>query len=429
MASCGYLTAGRFCWRPNLDDNRDVSILLLQAARKQGPLLHNRVVIGLAALDGRDSVDYHTNVPLTRQRNMRVASVRAAMEELVKLFKKTKSRFYWFDFTIRGQRYRGSTGETKATRATKVASMKLAQTVEYGELFPTKPTSLAEFSERFLGWLNEARLEEKTRKYYRNGCRLLRLTPIFSARMTEITTEQADKLTFSGSAANVNCALRTLRRMLHKAEEWKLIARAPKIKLMKEHGRNVRLDADAEEKLVQASMRCKWRPRTKELFRNIVALMRDTGMRNERELFRMRIENLDWKNQTIFVPDSKTPEGRRLVPMSRRVFEILKKCCGTRTEGWVFLSKRSASGHLRSICNLFRQARNEAGLPTALVLYCARHDYGTRVLMRTGNLAAVMKTMGHRDVKTAMHYQHPELEIVRAALDYGAPTNAIETRV
>ena len=38
--------------------------------------------------------------------------------------------------------------------------------------------------------------------------------------------------------------------------------------------------------------------------------------------------------------------------------------------------------------------------------------------MRTGNLAAVMRTIGHRDVKTAMHYQHPELEIVRAALDY-----------
>jgi hypothetical protein len=32
-------------------------------------------------------------------------------------------------------------------------------------------------------------------------------------------------------------------------------------------------------------------------------------------------------------------------------------------------------------------------------------------------LAAVMRTMGHRDVKTAMQYQHPELAIVRAALD------------
>jgi len=42
--------------------------------------------------------------------------------------------------------------------------------------------------------------------------------------------------------------------------------------------------------------------------------------------------------------------------------------------------------------------------------------------MRTGNLAAVMRTMGHRDVKTAMHYQHPELEIVRAALDYRSPS-------
>lgn len=52
-----------------------------------------------------------------------------------------------------------------------------------------------------------------------------------------------------------------------------------------------------------------------------------------------------------------------------------------------------------------------------LVLYCARHDYGTRILMRTGNLAAVMKTIGHSDVNTAMHYQHPELEVVRAALD------------
>ena len=151
--------------------------------------------------------------------------------------------------------------------------------------------------------------------------------------------------------------------------------------------------------------------------------MRDTGMKNEIELFRMRIENLDWQGRVIFVPDSKTPEGRRLVPMSRRVFDILKKRCGTHTDGWVFPSKRSASGHLRSICNLFRQARNKAGLPKEMVLYCARHDYGTRVLMRTGNLAAVMRTMGHRDLKTAMHYQRPELEIVRAALDY-QPTSS-----
>jgi hypothetical protein len=38
-------------------------------------------------------------------------------------------------------------------------------------------------------------------------------------------------------------------------------------------------------------------------------------------------------------------------------------------------------------------------------------------LNNTGNLTAVIKTMGHKDVRAAMQYQHPELEIVRAALN------------
>jgi len=58
-----------------------------------------------------------------------------------------------------------------------------------------------------------------------------------------------------------------------------------------------------------------------------------------------------------------------------------------------------------------------------------RHDYGTRVLTRIGNLAAVMRTMGHRDVWTAMHYQHPELDVVRAALDFDTPADGSEKKV
>jgi integrase len=343
----------------------------------------------------------------------------------VKLFKKFKSKFYWYDFMVRGHRYRGSTQETKSVRAFQVASLKLASAMERTDPLPTKPAVLQEFADRFLGWVNDSRLEEKTKKFYRNGWRLLKSTFVAMLTLDQITSDCAEQLKFPGSAANANCALRTLRRILHKAEEWKVIGQAPKIKMMKEHGRHLRLDDEAERKLVMGALACNWRPRTRDLFRDIVILMRDTGMRNERELFRMRIENLDWQNRVIFVPDSKTAEGRRLVPMSQRVFEILRNRCTLRQEGWVFPSKRSASGHLRSICNLFRKARNKAGLQKGLVLYCARHDYGTRVLMRTGNLAAVMRTMGHRDLKTAMHYQHPELEIVRAALDYRPPNTEV----
>jgi len=44
-------------------------------------------------------------------------------------------------------------------------------------------------------------------------------------------------------------------------------------------------------------------------------------------------------------------------------------------------------------------------------------DFGTYVLQKTGNIAAVMNSMGHSDVKTAMTYQHPELNLVRDAIN------------
>ncbi|MGO9517795.1 MAG: tyrosine-type recombinase/integrase [Candidatus Korobacteraceae bacterium] len=278
-----------------------------------------------------------------------------------------------------------------------------------------------EFSVRFLDWVNTAKLEPKTKGYYRDGWRLLAATPIVGMRLERITADDVDTLDLSGTASNANCALRTLRRMLHKAEEWRLIRSAPRIKLMKEYGRSLRLDEQAEKRLLSAAEKLveagDWTVQQKLLFSEITILVRDTGMRNERELYRMRIENIDWNNRVIFVPDSKTFEGRRMVPMSDRVLTLLKARCSSRREGWVFPSKRSRSGHLTTIARLFREARATAGLPEALVLYCGRHDYGTRVLKKTGNLAAVMKTMGHKDVKTAMQYQHPELEIVRAALN------------
>jgi hypothetical protein len=43
------------------------------------------------------------------------------------------------------------------------------------------------------------------------------------------------------------------------------------------------------------------------------------------------------------------------------------------------------------------------------------------VLKKTGNLKLVMQTIWHVDVKTARKYQHPELDIVRSALNDTEP--------
>jgi integrase len=68
-------------------------------------------------------------------------------------------------------------------------------------------------------------------------------------------------------------------------------------------------------------------------------------------------------------------------------------------------------------CKQFREARGKAGIPESLVLYCARHTFGTATYGATGNLAMVMNVMGHTDVRTAMRYQHPVLDSVREAID------------
>jgi len=80
------------------------------------------------------------------------------------------------------------------------------------------------------------------------------------------------------------------------------------------------------------------------------------------------------------VPDSKTVDGRRMIPMSDRAYEVLRARAAGKAEGWLFPSVRSWSGHLMDLGKQFRMARRKAQLSEDLVLHCARHDYGTRVL-------------------------------------------------
>jgi site-specific recombinase XerC len=55
------------------------------------------------------------------------------------------------------------------------------------------------------------------------------------------------------------------------------------------------------------------------------------------------------------------------------------------------------------------EAKQLAGIPESVVLYCARHRFATDALQATGNIFAVMDAMGHERVDTLRIYSHPEL--------------------
>ena len=143
--------------------------------------------------------------------------------------------------------------------------------------------------------------------------------------------------------------------------------------------------------------------------------MRDMGLRPD-EVFRMRWEHVDWNKRLYFNPYGKSRKARRWLPLSQRVFDALKVRAGKGPE-WAFPSKKAESGHLTTVAKQFREARESAGLPKWLVLYHARHAFGTYAMAQTGNPALVRDAMGHSDLRTTMIYQHPDLEPLREAID------------
>jgi len=265
---------------------------------------------------------------------------------------------------------------------------------------------LSEFAPRFLNWLEAYTLELATKRYYQYGSRMLQKTEASKMRLDRIFTDAAEALRFPGSGANGNVALRTLRRMLRKATEWNVIQSCPRIKLFKERGRDILIDPATEAKLLAASL---------QPLRDVILIMQDTGMRPQ-DAFRMRWEHINWFKRVLFIPYGKTKNSRRHVPLSERVVEALE-LRGVAANGWVFPSKRSKSGHVSNVANQWRCTRKAIGLDPAVKLYCCRHTFATDALERTGNLAALMKALGHGDAQTTMKYQHPGLEQIRVAVE------------
>ena len=336
-------------------------------------------------------------------------------------------RFRW-----NGEQYRGSCKTSKEHEAKKVESLVLARLLENKALPGSKriPT-LAELSSRFFSWLASLATDrppkEPTKKYYRVGWRLLASTRLAGMRIDHITEDDIRATAVGNSPANTNNAFRTLRRMLKKAQGWKLISEIPAIKMVEEQPREQELEPWMEEKLLAVteirrtptnkhapkSANYGWQP-----LRDVLLLILDTGMRPA-EVFRMRREHIKWDRDVIFVPRSKSRKSRRFVGLTERVRQALQARLASHDSPFVFPAKRSASGHIETVQRQFDEAKKLAGIPDSIVLYCARHRFGTDAMEGTGNVMAVMDVMGHSRIDVNRIYQHPGLKQV---------TNAIEKR-
>jgi integrase len=334
---------------------------------------------------------------------------------------KKRGKYWHYDFGIDGIRHRGSTRETSEQRALNKARAIMSAIIEGRITSNRKAPRLSEFESRFRTWLENSNLRGSTKRYYKEGWKLLKATPLLHMRLTQITRIEVDAVRFEGAGSYVNQAKRTLRRMLGLAVEWGLLRVAPTIRLAQENQRQAVISPENEKALLAHAT-----PRLRDAF----LMIQDGGMRPE-EIARARIEYINWPTKTYANPHGKTKRSRRHVPLSDRLVDHLFVRAGGKTEGWLFPSKKAKSGHVHvdTLTHEFQEARDAAGLSKEIVLYSARHTFATDALGGTGNVAAVMRVMGHSKAETLMRYQHPELEQVRTAINKRNVTNAAQSGV
>ncbi len=321
------------------------------------------------------------------------------------LFRKNNGIWY-YGFYVGNRRYRKSAGTKSESKARKIEAVAFARAQDLRpQAFTAKAPRLIDFGEkRFLPWVNEARgLKPKTRRYYLRGWELLKRTPIMNMPINSIGSELIDRLNLSGikrseiSKSYRNQALRTLSRALHLAVEWKVMHQVPRVHLEQESGREELVTPEREKLLLEHAG---------ATLRAVIIGVQDTGGRPD-EIYCLRVEDIDWKNWRIFNRGGKTRKSKRYLPISDRMVPELEQLVDGRSEGWLFRSN-SKCGHLTTVSKMFAIARQRAGLPKTVVLYSARHTFGTDVLEGTKNPAVTMDVMGHTNPKMMMRYQHPQ---------------------
>lgn len=78
----------------------------------------------------------------------------------------------------------------------------------------------------------------------------------------------------------------------------------------------------------------------------------------------MKNEQIDFLNKTVWIPDSKTPNGVAELPLTEVAVQSFQKQMLLAGPGeYLFPSKPNSAGHLRSLRMVWRLSLKRAGVP------------------------------------------------------------------
>lgn len=337
-----------------------------------------------------------------------------------------RGKIWWSRLEVKGIAHQFTTKETNKTKAGWIESRRRDELIAGIGISPT----LKDFSDRFTKSL-PARVSKETRRFYVTHLRPLlafpalaecRLDRIHPAIIEDFVQHRRKTGKSTLAVATINHNLRTLRRILHLAEEWEVITRAPKIKLLS--GENQR-----EYVLSAATIALFEQRRT--LMGRLVVILCDTGLRRtEASALTWTAVHLDTTPPSIEVFKGKTKAARRRIPLTTRAARILteiqesQRLAGVETD-FVFSLRTGLTGGREHVSptwmsHTFRAVCRNLGLPDACVLHSTRHTFCTRLGERGADAFAIQRLAGHSSIVISQRYVHatgPRLDAAIGLLD------------
>ncbi len=342
-----------------------------------------------------------------------------------------RGKTYWFEFVYQGQRIRKSSHLGNLRKAEEYERAYRTALVK-GEIgLHVEKREMPMFAEALTDFLKWVEFERKQNTYtrYQSASKVL-LRYFGKLRIDEITTEMVEKFVMNRSnefgrlrgrkpkkggtkypqrkkanpikqekkkisPTTINRELGCLKKMLNRLVRNEVLRVNPawNISFLTEEPRDFRVLTYAEEK--QYLLACP------QPLRDFATIMIETGLR-PMELRNLTVDDVSLENGgSLFVRQSKTKAGRRLIPyLSKRAIEILKPRLENAIDGFLF------SGGRGFVDNTHYKALDRSGV-LKFRIYDLRHTYATRQVECGTDIATLQELLGHSKIEMTKKYVHP----------------------
>jgi len=350
------------------------------------------------------------------------------------LFKRTGSKIWWMQYRDKaGQRQRESTGTEEWTEAQQrlrerlqardnntLSALRRGQDLTFGDWAdfylenfsrpPFRAPKTHEINQRALKHLGAMFKETKLAELTADDIEMY-----LRRRLTErVMVKAREGFIPKGllKATTVHQELRVLRRMLNVAVRKKLLFSNP----CAGGEFPARVDGPFRPHYVSWSEQQKLEFAAPDYLRNVIRIVTETGLRIYKELTPMKKDQIDLENRTVWVPDSKTPNGVAEVPLTEIAVEAFRRQLALSGPGpYVFPSDGNSAGYQKTFKTVWHATLRRAAVPY-FHIYDLRSTYATR--LSAGGVADewVTQLLRQGDAKVFKRYSQMKLQMKREAL-------------